>query len=196
LGSERVLRRQKRNNKEVPTIAIVGYTNAGKSTLLNALTGANVYTKNELFATLDPTSRRLRFPTEREVVLIDTVGFIRDLPQSLIKAFRTTLEELHDADLLLHIVDVSDPHKEQHVKVVESILSDLKIDKPERLLVLNKLDLVSSEEVEVMEKHLTAIAISAKTRMGFEKLLNRVAENLWHAEAIKKYEDWGVPPKR
>ncbi len=196
LGSERQLRRQKRNSKEVPTIAIVGYTNAGKSTLLNALTGAEVYAKDELFATLDPTSRRLRFPTEREVVLIDTVGFIRDLPESLIQAFRTTLEELHDADLLLHVVDANDPYKEQHIAVVQGILSDLKIEKPVRLLVLNKSDLLPSEEAEAMAKHLDALPVSAKTRMGFVELLNRMSEKLWHVDAIKAYEDWGFPPKR
>ncbi len=196
LGSERQLRRQKRNIKEVPTIAIVGYTNAGKSTLLNALTGADVYTKDELFATLDPTSRRLRFPKEREVILIDTVGFIRDLPEGLINAFRTTLEELHEADLLLHVIDASDPHKEQHIAVVQEILSDLKIDEPERLLVMNKADLLTPEAALVEAEKLGAWPVSAKTRAGLLELLNFLSEKLWQSQAIGTKGNWGLPPNR
>lgn len=182
LGNQRELRRKKRNANDVPIIAIVGYTNAGKSTLLNALTGADAYVKNELFATLDPTSRRLRFPEEREVVLIDTVGFIRDLPEGLIDAFRTTLEELHDADLLLHVVDATDPQKEQHIAVVEKILTDLELNKPFKQLVINKCDLLPTDEILALSNKLNALPVSAKLRIGFEDLLKQCTYHLWQAK--------------
>ncbi|MDA0713137.1 MAG: GTPase HflX [bacterium] len=182
LGKQRQLRRKKRNANDVPIIAIVGYTNAGKSTLLNALTGADAYVKNELFATLDPTSRRLRFPEEREVVLIDTVGFIRDLPEGLIDAFRTTLEELHDADLLLHVVDANDPQKEQHIAVVEKILTELELDEPFKQLVINKCDLLPPEEILALSNALNALPVSAKLSTGLEDLLKQCTYHLWQAK--------------
>ena len=184
LRAERQLSRRQRNARDVPVIAILGYTNAGKSTLLNQLTGADAYAKDELFATLDPTARRLRFPREREVILVDTVGFIRDLPQGLINAFRATLEELHEADLLLNVVDATDPYREQHIKVVDEILADLKIDNPRRLIVLNKCDMLSAEESELRAKKLNAIAISAQTKSGFENLVNECVYELWQADAL------------
>jgi GTP-binding protein HflX len=190
LGGQRQLHRKQRNVKEVPTIAIVGYTNAGKSTLLNALTGADVYAKNELFATLDPTSRRLRFPKEREVVLIDTVGFIRDLPEGLINAFRATLEELNDADLLLHVVDATDPQKEQHIKVVEKILADLKIENTSTILVMNKCDMLAPGEAQKTAEKFGALPISAQRKEGLENLLNRSADELWHAHVTESREVW------
>ncbi len=184
LLGERKLRRSQRNENEVPTIAIVGYTNAGKSTLLNALTGASVYVKNALFATLDPTSRRLRFPKEREVIITDTVGFIRNLPEGLINAFRATLEELHEADLLLNVVDGTDPDREQHIEVVNAVLEELGLTSAKRLIVMNKIDLIAPEELRSRAERLGAIAVSAATRLGFEELLNRCAEELWHVHAI------------
>jgi len=184
LRAERQLSRQQRNQRDVPVIAILGYTNAGKSTLLNQLTGADAYAKDELFATLDPTARRLRFPREREVILVDTVGFIRDLPQGLINAFRATLEELHEADLLLNVVDATDPYREQHIKVVDEILGDLKIDNPRRLIVLNKCDMLSEEEAELRAKKLNAIPISAQTKAGFENLVQECEYELWQADVI------------
>lgn len=171
LRGQRQLRRQKRNEREVPTIAIVGYTNAGKSTLLNALTGADVYAKNELFATLDPTSRRLKIPTDREVILIDTVGFIRDLPEGLMNAFRATLEELHDADVLVHVFDGSDLQCETHIEVVNGILGDLGVNEPRRLLVMNKMDLMESHIANNVATRLGAIPISARNGEGLRELV-------------------------
>ena len=143
-------RRAQRNRRELPVISIVGYTNAGKSTLLNALTNAEVLAEDKLFATLDPTSRRLRFPQEREVIITDTVGFIRDLPKDLVAAFRATLEELDDASLLLHVVDAADPARDEQVEAVERILGSLGLmDKP-RLMVWNKADLLPAEDVEAL----------------------------------------------
>ena len=130
-------------------VAIVGYTNAGKSTLLNGLTGSDVLVEDKLFATLDPTTRRLRFPRERELILADTVGFIRDLPKDLAQAFHATLEELDDADLLLHVVDAADPDRDAHITAVERILGDLELAETPRLLVYNKADRLLPEEKSV-----------------------------------------------
>ena len=129
VDARRTMNRQNRVRAEVPTIALVGYTNAGKSTLFNALTHAGVYVKDQMFATLDSTVRRLELPDGREVVLVDTVGFIRDLPHELIAAFRSTLQESREADLILHIIDASDPHRWQRVRQVNSVLKKLDADK-------------------------------------------------------------------
>ena len=135
-------RRKRRAERGVPIISIVGYTNAGKSTLLNTMTGSETLVEDKLFATLDTASRRLRFPREREVVVTDTVGFIERLPRDLMRAFKATLEEMEDADLLLHLVDISDPAFERHITTVEEILKDIGLDEIPRLLVLNKTELV------------------------------------------------------
>jgi len=137
-------RRARRNRKDVPVISIVGYTNAGKSTLLNTLTHSGVFVEDKLFATLDPASRRLRFPRDIEVIITDTVGFIRDLPKDLLDAFAATLEELEDADLLLHVVDVSNPQFEVQIRAVERILMGLNLQQKPTLLVFNKVDRVES----------------------------------------------------
>ncbi len=195
-GKERQLRRARRNERAVPVIAIVGYTNAGKSTLLNRLTGADVYAANELFATLDPTSRRLRFPMEREVVLTDTVGFIRDLPDTLLNAFRATLEELHDADLLLHVVDGSDPRRHKHIEAVEAVLADLGLAGAPRLVVLNKSDATGRQGVpaeggrDPEAARLGAVRVSATTGTGLADLVNTMAEMLWREDAIASRETW------
>jgi GTP-binding protein HflX len=139
-SAQRAGRRAQRGRRGLPVVAIVGYTNAGKSTLLNTLTASDVLAEDKLFATLDPTTRRLRFPREREIIIADTVGFIRDLPPDLAAAFRATLEELDEADLLLHVVDAADPDNEQQIAAVERILADLGLAETPRLLVMNKID--------------------------------------------------------
>ncbi|WP_375771196.1 GTPase HflX [Archangium gephyra] len=179
LSREREVRRAQRNRRELPVISIVGYTNAGKSTLLNAITGSEVLAENKLFATLDPTSRRLRFPQEREVIITDTVGFIRDLPKDLVAAFRATLEELYDADLLLHVVDASDPSREEQVQAVENILDSLELMQKPRLMVWNKADLLTQEEVGSLLRTQGGVAISAASREGLGALLAKADTTLF-----------------
>jgi len=175
----RRLRRQRRGDRNVPVVAIIGYTNAGKSTLLNALTNGDAIAEDKLFATLDPISRRLRFPEEREVVLTDTVGFIRDLPEDLVAAFRATLEELTDADLLVHVVDAGDEDHEQHVEAVTSILKDLSLAEKPRLLTYNKCDGNAAAVARRRAKSRNAMPISALNRKTFDDLLLAIQRELW-----------------
>jgi len=179
LGANRHLRRKQRNDRGLPVLSIVGYTNAGKSTLLNALTDSEVLAEDVLFATLDPTSRRLRFPRDREVIITDTVGFIRDLPPDLVNAFRATLEELTDADLLLHVVDASDPRHDEQIEAVEKILGGLGLDGKKRLLVFNKIDRLPPGEGDAIAHARDGVAISASTRDGLDALLHRCDRLLW-----------------
>ena len=179
LSEARRQRRHKRVQRGIPIISIIGYTNAGKSTLLNALTNSSVFVEDKMFATLDTSSRRLRFPREREVIITDTVGFIRNLPKDLMTAFKATLEELEDADLLLHIVDVLTPRFEQHIESVENILEELHLlDKP-RLLVLNKTDKLEKGEAEKLARRYHAVAISALDSATFQPLLNAIEERVF-----------------
>src|SRR5690606_12487896 len=179
LSQQRQLRRQRRTSRDVPVVSLVGYTNAGKSTLLNALTNADVLSEDKLFATLDPTSRRLRFPEDREVVLTDTVGFIRDLPKDLVAAFKATLEELSDADVLLHIVDASDPDFENHIHAVEQILAELELSDKPRLLVFNKSYLLAPGEAEMIARAWHGVAVSAVQPDSVQPLLDAVDRTLW-----------------
>jgi GTP-binding protein HflX len=140
LGRQREQRRARRKRSGTPTVAIVGYTNAGKSTLLNALTGSDVIVEDKLFATLDTRSRTTRLPSGRDVIVTDTVGFIRDLPKDLFAAFRATFDETQDADLLLHVIDASDPCRSEHIETTEKLLVDLGLERVPRILVFNKCD--------------------------------------------------------
>ena len=158
---QRKQQKARRNKMGLPVISIVGYTNAGKSTLLNTLTKSNVLAESRLFATLDPSSRRLRFPKDMEVIITDTVGFIRNLPKELMVAFRATLEELESADLLLHVIDTSNPRFEEQIKSVEKILEDLNLRNVPTVYVLNKQDLVPEEEVAQYCRRYNAISVSA-----------------------------------
>ncbi len=140
VDKRRSMNRQNRLKSEIPTVAIVGYTNAGKSTLFKQLTGANVIVKDQLFATLDPTMRRLDLPEGAPIILVDTVGFIKELPHELVAAFRATLQEAKEADLILHIIDASDPNRWQRIKQVNNVLKQLEADKVPQLRVYNKID--------------------------------------------------------
>ena len=168
---QRSQQKEKRRKNNLPVISIIGYTNAGKSTLLNTLTKSRVVAESRLFATLDPSSRRLRFPRDYEVIITDTVGFIRDLPKDLMAAFRATLEELESADLLLHIIDISNPRFEEQIKSVEKILADLKLHKTPTMRVLNKIDLVDSQTSIRLGRQLKGTAISAKSKSTLRPLM-------------------------
>jgi GTP-binding protein HflX len=183
-AKRREQRRKDRLRHQVPTISIVGYTNAGKSTLLNALTASDVLAESRMFATLDPTTRRLRLPREREVIINDTVGFIRDLPPDLIAAFRSTLEEIDGSRLLIHLVDASNPRWKQQIGSVDRILTELQVEKIPRLLVLNKRDLIDRATLEAilrelsLESGIDALAISAQRRDSLTPLLERIEQEL------------------
>ncbi len=187
LGRGRLQRRQKRIRAGLPIVSIVGYTNAGKSTLLNALTQSDVLTEDLLFATLDTATRRLRFPLDREVIITDTVGFIRDLPPSLIGAFKATLEELEDADLLLHLVDLSNPRFDEQIKSVDKILADLELGTQQRLLVFNKSDQVPAEDLPHLCRRYDAIPVSALDRKSFGPLLDEMQRRFWPGEEVASF---------
>ena len=168
-------RRAKRGKAGLPIISIVGYTNAGKSTLLNVLTKGTAFTEDLLFATLDPKSSRLRFPKDREAIITDTVGFIRDLPPDLFTAFRATLDELKEADILLHLIDISGPHFEMQMEAVEKILQDLNMDKKPLLRVFNKIDRFPDSDLLVtLCQRYNAVAISALQPATLPGLLEKL----------------------
>lgn len=184
LGERRRLRRGRRTEKSVPTVSIVGYTNAGKSTLLNKLTRSEVTAKDALFATLNPVSRRLRFPQEREIIITDTVGFIRNLPPELMEAFKTTFEEIEPASLLLHVLDASSPEIDEHYKAVRSILTELEYDNKPSFVVLNKCDLCDAGRLEQLVQQFDGITISALDRGTFTALMARMEEQLWQETTV------------
>ncbi|MBI4470509.1 MAG: GTPase HflX, partial [Acidobacteria bacterium] len=179
---QREQRRAQRRRHQLPVVSIVGYTNAGKSTLLNTLTRAGVLAEARMFATLDPTSRRLRLPRERDVIISDTVGFIRDLPPDLKAAFRATLEEIADSDLIVHLVDASHPQMDDHIAAVTEALSDLQLDRIPVVLVLNKQDLIEADLRPVLCRKYDAISVSAEDPSTVGALLNRI-ERLLPAKA-------------
>ena len=172
--------RSRRSKKGLPIISIIGYTNAGKSTLLNQLTQSRVLAENKLFATLDPSSRRLRFPRDIEVIITDTVGFIRDLPKELMAAFRATLEELENADLLLHIIDISNPRHPDQIRSVETILAELNLCSIPTIRVLNKMDLVNAEIRDHLIQSLDGIAVSALNRSTLKPLSEKMEAAVEH----------------
>ena len=174
----RAVQRERRMKNSVPVVAIVGYTNAGKSTLLNKLTGAGIPANNRLFDTLDTTSRQLRVSDNLDVVLSDTVGFIAKLPHHLVDAFRATLEELEYADLLLHVIDSADPERENHIRVVDSLIAKLAKPGTKVLRCYNKADLVSPEDIPIGED---VVKISAVKGEGMEKLLKAIEDALGHS---------------
>jgi len=191
LSRGREQRRRQRVKAGIPIISIVGYTNAGKSTLLNCLTRSSVFTEDLLFATLDTSSRRLRFPQEREVIITDTVGFIRSLPVSLLGAFKATLEELRDADLLLHVVDASNPRFEAQIIQVERILEELDLSSKQQLLVFNKSDLLTDLKkndtlaflkVRQFARNRGAVMVSARDRKSLAPLLDELQRRFWADE--------------
>lgn len=180
MAPARETRRSGRRRHHVPAVAIAGYTNAGKSSLLNRLTGAGVLVENALFATLDPTVRRTQTPDGRTFTLSDTVGFVRSLPTQLVEAFRSTLEEVGEADVLLHVVDVSHPDPEGQVAAVRSVLAQIDgIDDVRELVVLNKADVADPETVErLLRREPGAVVVSAFTGAGIEALREAIAEAL------------------
>jgi len=180
-------KRERRRGRELPVASIIGYTNAGKSTLLNQLTNSQVAVEDKMFATLDPVSRRLRFPRERELIITDTVGFIHELPRDLMAAFRATLEELEEADLFLQVVDAADPSWEGQILAVENILAELEFQDTPRLIAFNKADLLSPLELKVrLAKFPAAVALSALDRKSFRPLLEAIELELF--KEIEKTE--------
>ena len=179
---QRKQQRAKRTKKGLAVISIIGYTNAGKSTLLNTLTKSNVRAESRLFATLDPSSRRLKFPRDIEVIITDTVGFIKNLPKDLMVAFRATLEELNNADLLLHVIDISNPRFKDQIESVEKILADLNLHHIPLTRVLNKKDLVDQTIVDALTGTLGGIAISANVVSTLMPLIEKMEASIHHVK--------------
>jgi GTP-binding protein HflX len=204
-GELEVVRRQRstqrsaRQRNQWPLASIVGYTNAGKSTLLNRLTGADVLAMNKLFATLDPTTRRLRLPTNQNVLLTDTVGFIRKLPHGLVEAFKATLEEVVQADLLVHVVDVSHPQAEEQIQSVDAVLKEIGADGKPTLMVFNKIDRLDLENGNrqklnrFLEKYPQGVAISAEKGDGIPALLAELGSQI---RPLREFVELSVPHEK
>ena len=187
---ERRERRQPRKRLRLPVLSIIGYTNAGKSTLFNALTHASVLSEDRLFATLDPTSRRLRFPREREVIITDTVGFIKNLPKNLLEAFKATLEELEEADLLIHVVDLSNPRFMEQMATVDDILASLHLQDKPVLKVFNKADRVNPNLAAAQGRIQRGVALSAIDPATLPPLIARLEEKV---EELARQAEWRQP---
>ena len=183
--AHRSLHRERRRRSGLPLVALVGYTNAGKSTLINALSDADVLVADQLFATLDPTTRRVPLPNGSDILLSDTVGFIQKLPTTLIAAFRATLEEVVEADLLLHVVDISHRNARQHIEAVDDTLAEIDAAHMPRLLVLNKIDRLPGAvpQVGAVDNYGDVVAISAQNRDGLQRLLRSIAGALAQRKA-------------
>jgi GTP-binding protein HflX len=188
LGKARGQRRERRVKSEIPIVSIAGYTNAGKSTLFNTLTKSEVKAENLLFATLDTATRRLRFPRDREVVITDTVGFIKDLPNDLLGAFRATLDEMQDADLILHVVDISNPRFEQQMESVSNLLRELGLESIPKLAVLNKTDLANPLWARAIAARFNGVVCSAINPATFGDLLNEIEQRVWPEEKLQETE--------
>ena len=190
---QRGTQRQARQRNHWALASIVGYTNAGKSTLLNVLTGANVLAEDKLFATLDPTTRRLRLPTNQNVLLTDTVGFIRKLPHGLVEAFKATLEEVVQADLLVHVVDASHPQAEEQILSVDAVLREIGAEGKPTLMVFNKIDQLNGNRdtlTRFLERHPGGVGISATPREGLAALLAELGSQL---RPIREFMELSVP---
>jgi GTP-binding protein HflX len=179
-------RRAQRLRREMPVVSIVGYTNAGKSTLLNTLTNSRVVTEQRMFATLDPTSRRLRLPHDQDIIINDTVGFIRDLPKDLLAAFKATLEEMEHSDLLIHLIDASSSQLENQIASVKRILGELNLHGIPRLLVFNKMDLVARDEMENLCQVYNALCISATDRNTLGPIAEEIEQRMKERELRNK----------
>lgn len=191
---QRETQRAGRQRSQWPLASIVGYTNAGKSTLLNALTGSAVLAEDKLFATLDPTTRRLRLPTNQNVLLTDTVGFIKKLPHGLVEAFKATLEEVVQADLLLHVVDISHPQAVEQIEAVNAVLAEIGAAEKPVLMVFNKIDQLAGGWSEALrEKYPNSVAISAKTGEGIAPLFAELGTQL---RPIREFLDLRVPQEK
>ena len=191
ISRHRNLERQRR--RALPLVSLVGYTNTGKSTLLNALTGAGVYVDDKLFATLDPTIRQVHLPDQKKILLTDTVGFIRNLPHRLVAAFSATLEEIRHADLLLHLVDITDSFGRDHIRLVEQTLDELGADRVPRLVIFNKVDKVEKTRLlQIKKDYPEALLISAQTGAGLAGLLDAVSEFF---ERDRQSYTIGLPPE-
>ena len=186
VDSRRAMNRHNRVRADIPTVALVGYTNAGKSTLFNTLTGAGVYVENQLFATLDPTMRRIRLPSGGPAILIDTVGFVRDLPHELVAAFRATLQETREADLILHLIDASDPGRWQRLRQVNSVLQQLDADGVPQIRVYNKIDKLGRSPKITKDRNgeCRAVWLSASTGDGLPLLLQGIESRL-HRKMVR-----------
>ena len=189
---QRSTQREGRQRHQWPLASIVGYTNAGKSTLLNALTGAEVMAEDMLFATLDPTTRRLRLPSNQNVLLSDTVGFIRKLPHGLVEAFKATLEEVVEADLLIHVVDSSHPNAPQQMDAVNAVLAEIGAQEKPTLMVFNKTDKAGAAELAAMycQQFPKAVAVSARRKVGFEALFAELGAML---KPIREFVEIRIP---
>ncbi len=189
---QRAMHRRRRERSGIPVVSMVGYTNAGKSSLLNALSPAGVVARDQLFSTLDPVTRRVRLSDGSNLLLTDTVGFIQKLPPALIAAFRATLEELQEADVLLHVVDISHPNAPEHVDVVEGILEGLNVANRPRILVLNKADLLGAHtgpDVQGLPQGPATVITSALSGMGLEGLMEKLQNMLAHGAATVTTKD-------